>query len=1043
MRLLKRLFLWCSALVLVLLLMIAGGMGYLWQHPKWVLAKINQALAPYQLHIHSVDWQLPDASHLRLPLLALDYAGNEFTFSEVDIALHQPVSLRELWQLYQLQDNHQRQQTVLDAIAKVEYRQLDIRLPLTQLLPTADTKPLWLPLAGKIPTIALGRTNIWLKDTTTPIGLQLRQLHYTPDGTLSSVLALLPRVDNVDIDTPTNDVGTLLTLRGKLPLHINGTQQPQWQLHADLRFDSLNRLLKRINRERQLTTLVESYPWLASDWLPAQMQPQGELSSDITIQLANGSTNAHFCWQQPQLNFPAAANSQLILRGNGVNAATSPQGCPADAIAVEYQQQQDRSAIRVSAISAQAQLSKAQRQAWLPWLSVGMQQQLPSFEHGLQQLSKQIVAPMNDTPDTIGLNIALADGIQLTRQTTAANHSSWQINAPSASIKPHLLNWFNQQLNASAAINLHNIALTLPQADVTTASQGMSLSSDYALNLDLPRGVAINLGNSVPQQSQDAAAPSATPFNASLGELRASFAGQFSYQHHSQTHAEVTITPTAAIQANQVSMAHGDRSLTLANVRLTPQAATTASWHDGALTLALPAITGHSQQLAADAAPYQLTMAQLDLRLPAVQQLALTLADNSDKTAPTLWQQLQQQTFSGQLDVAMQRPHVSSSKTGRLGSNRESILNLRQINLSQQIDWHHATFASQEQWQVDDIALTSQHQLALHNNGYQLNSDWQLQSPLSALQQLAAKNIQLQDNWHIDGQSQFAAQLKVTDENHDFHLSLDMQPKIIAAAGDFKQLPFADLNLDANCHYQLDAHGKTINYSNIGCSQFALTSGSFNPGIALSDIDIRGRGIFMPTNPNTTVNSWLLPGIKDAKMQLKASAQALNGELLIPDFDLDLQGKSHGMLLLRGMDIEKLLEQHPQESITATGVFDGVLPVTMENRQITISGGRVAARHDGLIEIHDTQAINQMRQTQPYLDYVLDFMQQLQYHEILGSLDMQANGDTKLALTIKGNGQGIDRPVNLNYSHQENLLKLLQSLTIGERLQSGLEASMQ
>jgi len=56
---------------------------------------------------------------------------------------------------------------------------------------------------------------------------------------------------------------------------------------------------------------------------------------------------------------------------------------------------------------------------------------------------------------------------------------------------------------------------------------------------------------------------------------------------------------------------------------------------------------------------------------------------------------------------------------------------------------------------------------------------------------------------------------------------------------------------------------------------------------------------------------------------------------------------------------------------------------------------------------------------------------------------MAPDGEAWLKVEVKGKAEGIERPIHLNYSHEENMLQLLRSLTIGDKLQTQIEASMQ
>ncbi len=127
----------------------------------------------------------------------------------------------------------------------------------------------------------------------------------------------------------------------------------------------------------------------------------------------------------------------------------------------------------------------------------------------------------------------------------------------------------------------------------------------------------------------------------------------------------------------------------------------------------------------------------------------------------------------------------------------------------------------------------------------------------------------------------------------------------------------------------------------------------------------------------------------------------------------------------------------------ADGTFDGVLPVDLIDGKVSVSGGRLAARAPGgLITLSGNPAVDQMRTSQPYLDFAFSTLEHLEYSELASTFDMEPSGDAILNVNVKGHTIGIERPIHLNYSQEENMLLLLKSLQIGDKLQTQIEQSM-
>ncbi|MGS0726570.1 YdbH domain-containing protein, partial [Shewanella sp. 0m-11] len=201
-----------------------------------------------------------------------------------------------------------------------------------------------------------------------------------------------------------------------------------------------------------------------------------------------------------------------------------------------------------------------------------------------------------------------------------------------------------------------------------------------------------------------------------------------------------------------------------------------------------------------------------------------------------------------------------------------------------------------------------------------------------------------------------------------------------------------------------------------------------------------------PTSTNSKQNlalAQLLLGVKQASVRLTAQGDLLGGQLLIPQFQLNLRKPSSAYFVLQHIDLTKVLAIHPLVGISADGIFDGVLPVSIEKGKASISGGRLAARPPGgYIAIGNNPAVEKMRQSQPYLEFAFSALEHLNYSELSSSFDMDAQGDAKLKVNVKGRSQGIERPIHFNYSQEENMIQLLRSLQIGDNLQNQIERAV-
>ena len=186
-----------------------------------------------------------------------------------------------------------------------------------------------------------------------------------------------------------------------------------------------------------------------------------------------------------------------------------------------------------------------------------------------------------------------------------------------------------------------------------------------------------------------------------------------------------------------------------------------------------------------------------------------------------------------------------------------------------------------------------------------------------------------------------------------------------------------------------------------------------------------------------------LLGVKQASVNLTAKGDLLGGQLLIPQFEVNLNKPSSAYFVLQKIDLAELLALQPLIGVYADGIFDGVLPVRIEAGKASVNGGKLAARAPGgLIAIGNNPAVEQMRQSQPYLEFAFATLEHLDYTELSSTFDMTAAGDATLKVNVKGRSQGVERPIHFNYSQEENMIQLLRSLQIGDNLQNQIEKAV-
>ncbi|PBQ28319.1 YdbH domain-containing protein [Shewanella algae] len=674
-----------------------------------------------------------------------------------------------------------------------------------------------------------------------------------------------------------------------------------------------------------------------------------------------------------------------------------------------------------------AALSNGERPSLLLTLE-NLQLQLPKAARAQQNTSVSL--PQSAKPQ--GLN-SPGSGLSSSGLSSSGSPNSGSSGSSSPNSKPLSA---EQRLELALQQAIQGLQLNLEQLPLEQAS------TDWRLEASLPSGF----------RWQSAAAELQLNEGASLNKgASMTLSGKLALESTSEgQQLDFSLAANPGFSTGAIQAGIEDKSIQLSGFKLSLLAPLSGSFNQGKLKLSLPAVSSQLGELQAKSGPLALSIAQTSLLSPG---LSRTLDANlNQKRHLPLLSQLLDERFASRLNLAFDGLNLSQTRHTKLGPRTETLLNLGYGSFSQTIDWQDNRLISEENWQLDNIPLHSRHDFmpiwpkrAKDPLGYRLNSRWTLDTDLADIKALAAKNLPLPPELVLRGETHMIADLKLEGLGRALQLQLDFNPLLSDLSGSISQLPFEGANLSALCRLNLDKEAKAPAEAELNCQQLKASVQAFNPGVLLTNLGLEGQLSLTPElDNNQSTQAKLLPGFRDADIQVRGQGELLKGQMLLPSFRLRLNAPSNAYLVLQGLSLEELLAIQPQEGIYADGIFDGVLPVFITGGQVSVKGGRLAARAPGgLIKIGNNPAVAQMRAGQPYLDFAFSTLEHLQYSTLASTYDMAPDGEAWLKVEVKGKAEGIERPIHLNYSHEENMLQLLRSLTIGDKLQTQIEASMQ
>jgi hypothetical protein len=164
-------------------------------------------------------------------------------------------------------------------------------------------------------------------------------------------------------------------------------------------------------------------------------------------------------------------------------------------------------------------------------------------------------------------------------------------------------------------------------------------------------------------------------------------------------------------------------------------------------------------------------------------------------------------------------------------------------------------------------------------------------------------------------------------------------------------------------------------------------------------------------------------------------ARLLGGRLDFDDFKLN--APSQTILNVGGISMAEMIKYSAYPEIKSQAIIDGMLPLTLTIDGPKVTDGIIFARPPGgYIKVPENTIIKAMGDGNSDLSFTMQLLSNFQFHTMLGRVGYNSDGESDLNIEIKGISPAISgtQPINFNYSHNENILKLLESLRFNDEL---------
>ncbi len=172
----------------------------------------------------------------------------------------------------------------------------------------------------------------------------------------------------------------------------------------------------------------------------------------------------------------------------------------------------------------------------------------------------------------------------------------------------------------------------------------------------------------------------------------------------------------------------------------------------------------------------------------------------------------------------------------------------------------------------------------------------------------------------------------------------------------------------------------------------------------------------------------------------KAQTHVLLGSVKLKPTAYDLNRTQQSLqVVVDNIDLNELVTLQQLDDVQATGLVSGLLPISINDGQISIDDGKLQAMTPGGVLRYQANA--DALQANEYAETVALALRNFHYKVLNADTQYKPDGTLFLSLQLQGNNPDFEqgRQINLNINLEQNLLKLLESLRLYEGVSDKLD----
>jgi hypothetical protein len=260
------------------------------------------------------------------------------------------------------------------------------------------------------------------------------------------------------------------------------------------------------------------------------------------------------------------------------------------------------------------------------------------------------------------------------------------------------------------------------------------------------------------------------------------------------------------------------------------------------------------------------------------------------------------------------------------------------------------------------------------------------------------------------------ANKKQTSTQSAFKIEQNTNIQITEVAGRYQKIMFRGLNAALQVQ---------------GWDRFTLQQpaefrvAELNPGIPVSAIRLAANMDYSTTGKQAfTING--------------LSARTLGGEIASEHIYVDLARKHNPFTVaLRQLDITKILQLEASQGIYGTGYINGELPFDVTSTGLFIKNGKISVQPPGgKLQYKANERVKNLAKANANMAMLLQALTDFNYTELDADADYDPDGKLVMKVRLKGANPEFQqgRPVHLNVNVEENVLQLIRSIQLGDRI---------